>query len=350
MTSANALKNKDATISVVVPNYNHAHVLPHAIETLLAQDTPPQEIILIDDASTDNSPTLVLELARKHAVIRPILRTQNKGTVAGMNEGLGLANCQYVFFAASDDWTEPHLFTAAIKALEEHPEAALFCGEISLETRTGKRLGFRPIARPSRTARYFSPPDVKELLQRIDQFIVTSSAVFRREHLISAGGFDPELRSMADTHTARRLALMHGFYFAPIIAGTLCVDQNSLSRSTAHDPTTTLALLKHARSTIESEPIYPPAYGELFERRWRFAISRLAVSETSQWLDFVLKIGARNSLDRFIFCVADQIPGKLGASIALAWLTLRLKPYATAEIFKTAVQRWRENRGPSAKK
>jgi glycosyltransferase involved in cell wall biosynthesis len=327
------------SLSVVIPNRNHARLLPRAVEALLSQSTPPDEIIVIDDASTDESPAVIADLTLKYPVLRPFLETENHGTVAQMNRGLQLARGKYIAFAASDDWTEPHFLRLAVNTLEAYPEAAFFCAETRLATPSGKNLGTRPIARPSDTTRYFGPSDVRKLINALDQFVVTSSAVFTREHLLALGGFDPELKSMADTHTARRLALTYGFCFAPSIVGTLTVNEASFSRSVAQDPRSALDLMARGRAAIEADPAHPPGYGALFERRWRFTACRLAITETRDWRDFVLTMGARNGLDRSVLGFAGRLPQTSGSLLALVWLTLRLRPYSIVRVGLTAIRR-----------
>lgn len=339
MPPTNARDSDQSGLSVIVPNFNHAVLLPHAIRALLAQTKPADEIIIIDDGSTDDSPSVITELASQHPLIRPILLPRNQGVVACMNEGIQRARGRYLAFAASDDRVEPHFFALAVEALDNEPAAAFFCAETKLATPEGTCLGVRPIVRPSQCPRYISPIDARRILHRIDQFVATSSAVFRRDDLVAANGFDPALKSLADTHTARRLALIHGFCFAPSIVGTLTVMPSSYSRSTAHDPATVLELMARGRSAIERDHAHPEGYGELFERRWRFAACRLSLKERRNWRDYVINVGARNAVDRVALQMASGIPGAAGSYLALAWLTVRLRPYSITDICVTALRR-----------
>src|SRR2546427_4547602 len=114
-------------LSVVLPNYNHGAYLPAALTGLLQQSSPPFEIIVIDDASADNSKQIIEEFARKSPSIRVFHHERNQGAVAGMNHGLELARGEYVFFTASDDEVVPGLFEKSLRLLAQHPEAALCC-------------------------------------------------------------------------------------------------------------------------------------------------------------------------------------------------------------------------------
>src|SRR5690242_11859187 len=91
------------SLSVVLPNYNHADFLPGAVEGLLSQRRPADEIIIINDGSTDNSADLIADLAHAYPNIRAVFLKENRGVVACMNYGLTLAEGDYIYFCAADD-------------------------------------------------------------------------------------------------------------------------------------------------------------------------------------------------------------------------------------------------------
>ena len=114
-------------ISIVVPNYNHAQYLPRCLTALVTQSAPPLEIIVIDDASTDNSLDMIEDFARQHACIRVIRNSTNQGVVAGMNRGVELAQGDYLLFAAADDQLLPGFLEKSVTLLRQHPQAAMCC-------------------------------------------------------------------------------------------------------------------------------------------------------------------------------------------------------------------------------
>src|SRR5262245_47253467 len=136
------------SLSVVMPNFNHAKWLPRALHALLEQNAPPDEIIIVDDASTDNSISVIEKLASKHASIRLLRHETNLGAVAAMTTGFATAQGEFVLFSAADDFILPGLLQRAIAALREYPEAALFsAGAVALDPES-KILGFRPFTEP----------------------------------------------------------------------------------------------------------------------------------------------------------------------------------------------------------
>jgi glycosyltransferase involved in cell wall biosynthesis len=329
-------------LSVVMPNFNHGHVLPDAVRALLAQDRPPDEIIVIDDASTDNSRSVIEALAADEPRIRPLFNDRNRGAIESINRGIAVAQGEFVAFAAADDITHPAFFSTALAALARHREVALFCAEaLVLEEAApkGSRAAVRPIVRPSLAERSFTPSQTRRLLAHADHFIVTLTAVFRRSMLLAAGGLDVALGSMADGFLARQLALTHGFCFAPKILAQWRISANGVSRTTSRDPHAVLDLLAAARERIASDPIYPSGYARLFERRWRFAACRHAlIAQPPHW-DCVMRVGARNRLDHVAFSSLSKLPWGWGGKVALALLAARFRPYSLVAMAMTALHR-----------
>jgi glycosyltransferase involved in cell wall biosynthesis len=94
------------SLSLIVPVYNVAPFLPRFLESLASVDAVAAEIIVVDDGSTDECPSLLAEFGQRHPHVR-IVRQANGGLSAARNTGLGLASGRYVAFADSDDWFEP---------------------------------------------------------------------------------------------------------------------------------------------------------------------------------------------------------------------------------------------------
>jgi hypothetical protein len=114
------------TVSVVIPNYNHARYLPHRIESVLQQTYPATEILLLDDCSTDDSRSVIAHYAAQDARIRVVLNEQNSGsTFRQWNKGIALAQGDYVWLAESDDAADPRFLQTLVSQLEAHPAAGL---------------------------------------------------------------------------------------------------------------------------------------------------------------------------------------------------------------------------------
>ncbi len=127
--TAESLVADAPTLSVVLPNYNHGKLISRAVTALLAQERLPDEIVIIDDGSTDDSLGVIEALAARSANIRLITNRTNQGATAALASGLAACRGRYVYFAAADDWVLPGFFSTALPVLERHPDAGLVCGE-----------------------------------------------------------------------------------------------------------------------------------------------------------------------------------------------------------------------------
>jgi glycosyltransferase involved in cell wall biosynthesis len=113
-------------VSVIVPNYNHAAFLEQRLQSIFAQTFQDFEVILLDDASSDNSKVL-LEAYRHHPrVSHVVYNKSNSGSpFAQWNKGVALAKGEYIWVAESDDFSAPSLLQQLVPQLDANPEASL---------------------------------------------------------------------------------------------------------------------------------------------------------------------------------------------------------------------------------
>ncbi|MHB1446811.1 MAG: glycosyltransferase family 2 protein [Acidimicrobiales bacterium] len=330
-----------SVLSVILPNFNHATHLARSLTTLLQQDRPPDEVIVVDDGSTDHSVAVIAEMVRMDPRVRLLTHGTNRGVIHALNTGLTAACGDYVYLAAADDWVLPGFFELALRRLEEHSETGLFCGRTLLvDGATRESIGERPAVWPSAGADNLAPAEVVSLLRRSDNWILTGAAVFRRSALTWAGPFlDPQLGSFADGFVARKIALKFGLYFEPVPVAVWQVFQDSVSRQRALDPAQAADTLAYLPSRIQADPAFPSWYPEVFARRWRFTCCRLALERQPPETAVLRIMGIRSQLDRLV--VAGLGPGlgyRWGRRLALAWLWGRLRPMSLGGLARTRVR------------
>jgi glycosyltransferase involved in cell wall biosynthesis len=201
------------TLSVVVPNYNHAHYLPECLESLLNQSVEPLEIIVIDDCSTDNSIAVLEEISRKNPRISLCRNEKNLGVLRTLNKALEMSRGEYVFFPGADDRVLPGHFEKSLSLAAANPEAGLcFSDPASFDHETGKvnenHLGL------SKTPRFFSPDELVELA-RHKPLLISGGCVFKKSALKEIGGYDPELKWHSDYFVAFAISFRHGAAYVP---------------------------------------------------------------------------------------------------------------------------------------
>jgi glycosyltransferase involved in cell wall biosynthesis len=165
---------KRPLVSVIVPVNNGQRFLREALESVLAQDYRPLEIIVIDDGSEDGSS----EVVRSFEEVRYI-RHENRGPGAARNTGIAAARGEFLAFFDADDLMLPHKLKIQVGYLLEHPDVdcVLAQQELLIEPGAAQPGWARPLPGTSPPAP--APP---------------SSAVMRRRVLDRVEGFDTDYR------------------------------------------------------------------------------------------------------------------------------------------------------------
>lgn len=155
------------TVACIMPCFNYGHYLEEAIQSIYKQSRLPDEIIIVDDCSTDST----AEIASKHPLIKYIKHDKNKGLAAARNTGIKASTSEYCFSFDADDILRP-------KAVEEHLKLAR---EDTIVT-----CGLMAFGSESYTAR----PRVatKEILLKTN--CIYSNSLFSKKMWVDVGGFD----------------------------------------------------------------------------------------------------------------------------------------------------------------
>ncbi|HNT97529.1 MAG TPA: glycosyltransferase family 2 protein, partial [Elusimicrobiales bacterium] len=200
------------SLSVILPNFNHAHYLRGALPAILEQSFPCRELIVVDDGSTDDSVAVVEALAAAHPEIRLVKSPRNEGVVAALEKGWALATGEYVCLPAADDLLLPGLFEKAMRLLSEHPSAGLCVCDVLTEDGSGKRGLSR--RRLCKDARYIPPAELVELMRRRTVYLSGLGSIFRKQ-VLEETGFLPELKWSSDRIYSTVAALRHGLCCLP---------------------------------------------------------------------------------------------------------------------------------------
>jgi glycosyltransferase involved in cell wall biosynthesis len=174
-------------VSVIIPAYNRAHLLPECLESVLAQSFQDFEIIVVDDGSTDNTHEIVSTFPAKYAW------QENQGPPGARNRGIELAHGEYVAFLDSDDALLQDALEKGVEVLDKHPEAAFSHGQAYLMDENSRIYGL--------TSPHLKYSSVRDGREEITDYLifgnhVTSSTVmFRRSCLDEVGRCNPAFRS-----------------------------------------------------------------------------------------------------------------------------------------------------------
>jgi glycosyltransferase involved in cell wall biosynthesis len=200
------------SVSVVVPSYNRAQLLPLTLDAILAQTSPAEEVIVVDDGSTDGTPDMVRQRFDGRVRLQVI---PNSGDLAARNLGTSLAAGDLVAFCDSDDLWEPG-FLAAMRDLWR-AEPAMRAGYANFHIVRGGRWeardkfadapagfweGMRELGGPLAA---FDRPILDRLI-RFQPFF-PSCLVADRRFLLEIGGWDESVARVVGTDFATALRL-----------------------------------------------------------------------------------------------------------------------------------------------
>jgi glycosyltransferase involved in cell wall biosynthesis len=335
------------SLSVIMTNYNHAVWLPRALTAVLRQDPPADEVIIVDDGSTDDSIAVIEAFQRRHPSIRLIRHDSNRGVVAAIETALAAASGEFLIGAAADDMVLPGLFAHAIGALRAHPQAALFCAEAVLIDRDDRILGFRPAAMPRCTSGFISPQEVRRAFRHTDNWFLGMSVVYRRERLAEIGYFDHSLGPLTDSLANRLLAARHGFFFEAKVLCAWRLYPESFSARSGLSATEGPRLIKTARRWIEDN--FPAdmrhSYALLAERRLRFNIARQRLVWASDKIDAaeIAALMQWGTFDQSVLRALSAMP-IASSRLVLAWLAMRARPYGVGAMARSFLRNLALNR------
>ena len=184
-------------ISVIIPTHNRAGLLPRAVQSVLAQTYSDYELIIVDDASTDETQKVIAGF--EDSRIRSIRREQSKSSAATRNTGITAARGEYMAFLDDDDEWLPSALENLLSVLDSAPSnVALAYGWLDVIDDSSRR---RSVGKRSVIS-----GDISGELLALNVPAPTSAWLVRTSAVRDLGGFDESLARRNDADFMRRLS------------------------------------------------------------------------------------------------------------------------------------------------
>ncbi|MCI0692992.1 glycosyltransferase family 2 protein [candidate division KSB1 bacterium] len=212
-------------ISVVIPAYNAARWLRRAVTSASEQTLRPAEIIIVDDASHDDTYIVAESLAAQHPEIQVFRHDSNRGPAAARNRGIAESRGDYVAFLDADDFWLPEKLAKQAAALQTSSDLGLVFTALQEIRMDGRKIGdvrFRlPKTREGRVAALF--------LFRLK--LITPTMLMPKNVVAQVGGLDESLKYCEDHDLFMRIASAYEIAYVDEILVCRCVVANSTSNA-----------------------------------------------------------------------------------------------------------------------
>ena len=206
--------SRDSSVSIILPTYNRAHLLPRAILSVLDQTYQNFELVIIDDASTDETSQVVKDFDDPR--IQYIRHERNQGASAARNTGIKASRGEYIAFQDSDDEWLPEKLERQMNAITHAPPEIGVVYSSFWQIRDNNKSVYPPRIRklasllPSKVRRLEG--DIHDALLR-GNLVTTQAALVRKTCFEKAGMFDERLPRFQDWELWLRVSKHYHFKF-----------------------------------------------------------------------------------------------------------------------------------------
>lgn len=244
-------------VSIILPNRDHGHFLPRALDALLAQTHRQLELLVVDDASSDDSHEIVRRYANRDARVQLLELSEHRGINHAVDVALEQARGEYLYVAAADDMVAPDFFEKMVAQLEHHPLVGL-CFSDPTEFHAD---GNRSIAYPlylSKVPVFYDAERINTEFRRNYFHISANTAIYRAANFRVAGGYRIDLEWLSDWFVTHVIALRHGACYVPEQLTYVTIRADSYSTVNLQDSRAQRRLLDRLLELLSQ-----PEYGDV---------------------------------------------------------------------------------------
>jgi glycosyltransferase involved in cell wall biosynthesis len=300
------------SLSVVIPNRNDSKYLPRCIRSIVRQDVKPDEFIIIDDESTDDSVEVIRREFEGHRFARLEINPKNLGGVQTANRGLRMAKCKFLLFMGANDFILPGHFARMKACLERFPHAGLWSAMVWLCDEEDRYIRMHPSPVVALRDTYFSGEQCRAMVRDFGGWLTGQTTVYRREALLEAGALDPSLKGLNDLLAALVVASRYGAAFSPVPLGVMRIHRGAFLPETLKNGAELERILGEVRVRgPKKEPaLFTQKVLDRTSRRFYFASLRLSEGATLE------HVKARSGpLTRMLLDVSRIVPRALRTAV-----------------------------------
>ncbi|HMG50435.1 MAG TPA: glycosyltransferase family 2 protein, partial [Inquilinus sp.] len=325
---------------ICIPCYQYGHFLGECLDSVLAQSVKDVRILVIDDASTDDSVAVARRYAERHPCIEVLAHPVNRGHIQTYNEGLAWARSDYVLLLSADDLLAPGALERAVDLMDRRPDVALTHG-LAVDLFPDQPVPTSPVeAREPEWQIESGDAFISRLCHDPVNPVSTPTAIVRTTAQAAVGGYRPALTHSGDMEMWLRLATRGGVAYAPSLQAikrvhgrnmsVVCADVivrdyiqraqafQSFFRQEGHDLAGAPTLHRLARHRLAEQAFWTAA-AQSCRGNWRTGrrLFRLVreLDPTASFLPLLGRLVRTRRVDRRVLAVVgDVFGGRRGAA------------------------------------
>ncbi len=284
-------------VAAIIPAYNAARFLPHALDSVLRQTYSDWEVVVVDDGSTDNTRE-VAEAAiptfggRLRYVYQP-----NRGVSAARNTAIRNTNASLIALLDADDIWEPNRLQLGLEVMDSQPEVGLVHGKIARIDVAGNILGHPPA--PSR--KYLEGSIAKHIYCR-RAHLLAPTVLFRRSCLDRVGYFDETMHTTEDRDLWFRIAQHYAVGYIDQVIARYRISPNSATKDWQRMRTwQTYFVEKHYKCGTVSRLAACQAKASIYRERGDTLFNTGEIAESVRWYFGALRCYPLRAADVYMF-------------------------------------------------
>ena len=202
-------------LSIIIPCYNYARYLRASVDSVLNQNYPHYELILVDDGSTDETWQIMETYAAQYPQIRAVRNETNQGIFKANNRGWQEATGNYLHFFSADDLYQPDCLPNVMNLFKENPHLSLVCTDIGYFQDGTQITTPNKLLATCSVPRLFTKSEMVPLFQTTNFWIPGLTCIVKRNTLQKYGHLDPKLENISDWFCFHKIALFEGVGYIP---------------------------------------------------------------------------------------------------------------------------------------
>lgn len=230
-----AEESRAGRVAIIIPNYNHAPFLEGAVSSALEQSTQADEVLVVDDGSTDGSRALIEQMVSSEPRLRAVFNERNLGIVPTFAKAVADTRSEFVAFLGADNRMHPSYVARSLRALDGDPSAGVAYIDLQIFGPLAPVLAAKVSATgPGSDGTYywsFPEPTAENLARLPQRNFIDGHSMFRRRAYDEAGGFLPSER--AEDHDLFLRMIERGWHAVHVPEALVAYRQHS--RSQAND-------------------------------------------------------------------------------------------------------------------